>query len=255
MSKIFSVGPEVAHTPAYSKKTLFVIGMQDTAKVEKIARDNKTPHISLGADRSFNADANWDAQITHLLDAGFWVTLEYPTTAHEFMLQSLNPGIWQSRIFVPLLWTDIPCLETSNPNLTLKLDDNTGTNAGIWCMHFKELTDSNRFTDRSEFESTEVDTQPARGNGMSIMSSLENIVEPKAVAVPNVDKQVVELLNDTALGLDDTPTTALKADPDAVAAIVNDVVKTPVDAAEAYAAGATVDPLSAEASKKPKSKK
>ena len=52
-------------------------------------------------------------------------------------------------------------------------------------------------------------------------------------------------MNDTALGLDIKPTTALKADEEAPA-IVADIVKTPADAAAAYADGATTDPLSAE---------
>jgi hypothetical protein len=84
------------------------------------------------------------------------------------------------------------------------------------------------------------------------MSSLENIVEPKAVAI---DMPNTEQLNETELGLDANPTTALKPDPDAVSSTVADMVKTPADAAAAYADGATADPLSAEASKKPKGKK
>ena len=96
------------------------------------------------------------------------------------------------------------------------------------------------------------------------MSSLENLVEPKNTTVIDPGPTgwagglripaSTESLNDTELGLDVVPTTALKPDPDAVTDVAA-VIKTPKDAAEAYADGATADPLSAEASKKPKSKK
>ena len=53
----FFIGPEVEHTPAYSKKTLFVVDFQDTLEIEKYAREYKTPHIFLGANHSFDASA------------------------------------------------------------------------------------------------------------------------------------------------------------------------------------------------------
>ena len=255
----FFVGPEVEHTPAYSKRTLFVVGKQDVSEIEKQARANKTPHIFMGANHSFSVDPTdgslyWDKTITALLDKGFWVTLDYQAHEHKNVLMMLNAGIWQSRLFVPLLSVRIPSIETSSPNLTVKIDDVDfkATNRGVWCMHFHEVTDSNRFTDWQDYETDLVISDTAQRQGSTIMSSLENIVEPKAV-VSDVPK--VEKLNEAELGLDANPTTALKPDPDAVPETVNELVKTPADAAAAYADGATADPLSAEASKKPKSKR
>ena len=186
---VFFIGPEVEHTPAYSKRTLFVVGFQDTAEVEKQARANKVTHIFLGANHSFDTahytdyfGKTWDDQITYLLDRGFWVTLDYQAHQHETVLKMLNPGVWQSRLFVPLLGVRIPKIETSSPNLTVKIDDVDfkATNRGVWCMHFHEVTDSNRFTDWQDYESDSVIGSTSQKQAASIMSSLENIVEPKA---------------------------------------------------------------------------
>jgi hypothetical protein len=267
-SVAFFIGPEVEHTPAYSKKTLFVVGRQSVVDIEKHARDNKTPHIFMGANHSFDIEPGhpdetvkvyWDKTITALLDKGFMVTLDYQAHMHETVLKMLNPGVWQSRLFVPLLAVRIPKIETSSPNLTVKIDDVDfkATNRGVWCMHFHEVTDSNRFTDWQDYE-----TDSIIHTGVELMDSFNAKTEPKAKVAapvapaapqPPAEEPVAETLNQTELGLDVVATTALKADPDAPP--VADVVKTPEDAAAAYADGATVDPLSAEASKKPKSKK
>jgi hypothetical protein len=261
----FFIGPEVEHTPAFSKKTLFVVGRQDVATIEKHARDNKTPHIFMGANHSFDINpahpdvtlyAYWDKTITALLDKGFMVTLDYEAHIHSTVLKMLNPGIWQSRLFVPLLGVRIPKIETSSPNLTVKIDDIDfkATNRGVWCMHFHEVTDSNRFTDWQEYE-----TDSVIHSGEELMASLNAQTEPKATVIAPatpmapVEEVVVQPLNKPDLGLEVEPKTSLK--PEETPAIVADIVKSPEDAAAAYADGATADPLSAEASKKPKGKK
>ena len=268
----FFIGGEVEHTPAFNKKTLFVVGKQDVTEIEKHARANKTPHIFMGANHSFNVDPSdgtlyWDNTITALLDKGFWVTLDYQAHQHENVLKMLNPGVWQSRMFVPLLSVRIPNIETSSPNLTVKIDDVDfkATNRGVWCMHFHEVTDSNRFTDWQDYESDSVVNSTAQKQAASIMSSLENIVEPKLQKVTHIDvgsmepaealTKVSEIINDPTLGLDMVATTALKADPDALVEAVNDVVNTPQGAAAAYAEGSTSDPLSESAPKKVKAAK
>jgi hypothetical protein len=246
---------------------LFVVGRQDVAAIERLARENRTPHIFMGANHSFDIDpahpdntltVYWDKTITALLDRGFMVTLDYQAHLHSTVLKMLNPGIWQSRLFVPLLGVRIPNIETSSPNLTVKIDDVDfkASNRGVWCLHYHEVTDSNRFTDWQDYESDSV-----LHTGEELMDSFNAQTEPKAkVATPIApsvqvaeEPKVAEVLNQTDLGLDATATTSLKADPDAPA--VTEVVKTPEDAAAAYADGATADPLSAEASKKPKGKK
>ena len=265
----FFIGPEVEHTPAYSKRTLFVVGKPSVEEILKQAKDNRVTHVFMGANHSFNVDPTdgtlyWDKTITALLDRSFWVTLDYQAHEHKNVLMMLNAGIWQSRLFVPLLGVRIPNIETSSPNLTVKIDDVDfkATNRGVWCMSYHEVTDSNRFTDWQDYESDATIQTVAVNQGKSLLDNLENIVEPKERKVIHIDvgnmepaeaiAHVAEVMNDISLGLDLEPTTALKPDPDAVSNAVADLVKTPADAAAAYADGATQDPLSAEPSKKVK---
>ena len=239
----YFIGPEVEKTPAFSKKTLFVVGFQNTATIEKHAKEHKTPHIFLGANHSFDAEHNtahfaktWDEQITYLLDKGYWVTLDYPAHQHQQVLAMLNPGIWQSRIFVPLLSVRIPHVETSSPNLTVKIDDIDfkSTNPGVWCMHFKEVTDSNRFTDWIEY-----------GTDFVIQEEMTTPVVHASTPV----------INDSTLGLDPNAVSKLKPEAEEIVSPVVAAITNPASAAEAYAEGATQDPLSSKPSKKPKAVK
>jgi hypothetical protein len=163
----FFVGPEIEQTPAYGKKTLFVVGLQDIDRIEKLAQEHKCPHIFLSANRSFDSvalvdgqykvgetlAADWEVQIHKLLDKGYMVSLDYPAHKHVDVLKIIGPGIWQSRNFVPVLSVAIPCVNTSSVNLTVKIDDSNfkETNPGVWCMNHTEVTDSNRFTSWTEY--------------------------------------------------------------------------------------------------------
>ena len=48
----FFVGNEVEKTIAYEKRTLFVVGIHDPHKIEKMYNDNKCEHIFFGANHS-----------------------------------------------------------------------------------------------------------------------------------------------------------------------------------------------------------
>ena len=209
------IGPEVEHTPAYSKRTLFVVGKPKLDQIEQMARENKTPHIFMGANHSFSSeslDPYWDHVITALLDRGFWVTLDYQAHEHETVLKMLNAGIWQCRTFVPLLGVRIPKVQTSNVNLTVKIDDVdfNATNAGVWCLHHHELTDSNRYTSWQDYESDEV--LSVDGNGISNASKAPS--EPVMSASTTTTSLLGpddsgetgnEVKNDAAAGLDTKP--------------------------------------------------
>jgi hypothetical protein len=276
----FFVGPEVEHTPAYSKKTLFVVGKQNLDTIVERAREHKTPHIYMGANHSFEVDPTdntfyWDKTITGLLDRGFWVTLDYPAHQHNSVLLILNKGVWQSRIFVPMLRVCIPKIQESSPNLTVKIDDIDfkATNPGVWCLNFHELMDSNRFTDWNEYATDlviETDDKPTpmppyinpgpTGWGGSLkVKTFPNDVAPRldlskfekeALKDPDVLEgfQNYDIKNDGSLGLDPTGKSKLKDDPTEV--LESLTLSTPLDAAAAYAEGAKEDPLGKEGSKK-----
>lgn len=251
----FFIGPEVEHTPAYSKKTLFVVDYQNPAVVEKLARQHKVQHVFFGANHSFDTthrtphfDKTWNDLITHMLDRGFWVTLDYQAHQHKDVLEILSPGVWQSRLFVPLLGVRIPKVETSSPNLTVKIDDIDfkATNPGVWCRHFTELTDSNRFTDWNDYSTDEdisgdVPTpmppyveQHKEPERKITMIDLGDVTAKQVQAV--VEKiATTPVQNDASLGLDPDSPSQLKDEVDE--AVINVVVpQSKEEVAELYTA-------------------
>ena len=243
----FMVGPEVEHTPAFSKKTLFVIDTPHVDQIEYIAREHKTPHIHLGAKCSFGNNSTkyeyWDTTITALLDKGFWVTLEYPSEFHSNVIFMLNNGIWQSRLFVPLLNVKIPGIDISSPNLTVKIGDaDNATNIGVWCLHFHELTDSNRFTGWNEYDDIHEVLSPNESlyhsqKSLPSISDIKNLIHKNDIS----DKVGLDLDNTSRLKPDVVETTETK--------IITDPIG-PGEAAAAYAEGAKEDPLGKEGSRK-----
>ena len=272
----FFVGGEVEKSPAFSKKTLFVVGKQDTLEIEKHAKEHKVQHIFLGANHSFDAShytdyfgKTWDDQITYLLDRGYWVTLDYQAHEHVKVLKMLNAGVWQSRLFVPLLSVRVPNVETSSPNLTIKIDDIDfkATNPGVWCLNFHQVTDSNRFTDWTEYTSDIVIETKTYDDGTVAtgVAPLPND-SPTERRVFSVDigdatpaeakkmlDEVRERMNNPELGLDTTSVSKLKPENEEnhetnVAPQVT--FKDAQSAADAYTQGTTSDPLSGKISKK-----
>lgn len=219
----FFVGPEVEHTPAYSRRTLFVVGKQDVQEIVRLAQENRVTHVFLGANHSFSAvgpaDTYWNTIVTALLEKGYMVTLDYEAHTHSTVLNMLDKAVWQSRSFVPLLSVRIANVQTSSQNLTIKIDDIDfkATNPGVWCLHHHEVTDSNRFTDWVEYSTDEI-----------------------VGTVAPVEKET-PVLNQQEIGLDLTSTSGLKPELEDVS--IATAVTTAVDAADAYAAGATSDPL------------
>jgi hypothetical protein len=250
----FFIGPEVHHTPAYSKRTLFVEEFQDTKLIESTAREYKTPHISLGTNNTFSLEHDWNDQLTKLLDRGFMVTLEYPAELHSRLMLDLSPGVLQSRNFVPLVQVNVAGLSTTNTNLTVKFDDNS--NVGVWTLHFHQIMDSNRFTATSEFIMEEVAPAASPAQALPVRVPVPQVSE-KPVVIPGSNRTFdveAKIKNDAEIGLDPTAPSSLK--PEVTEQVTTPVVVNATAAADLYADGAKVDPLSAENSKKPaKSKK
>ncbi len=259
----FFVGNEIEQTPAFNKKTLFVVGLQNTETIEKLAKEHNVKHVFLSANRSFDSIdkvngeykvgytnvVDWETQIQHLLDSGYMVSLDYPAHKHAMVLDALNKNIWQSRNFVPVLSVAVPNVNTSNPNLTIKIDDiNFGaTNPGVWCLNHNEVTDSNRFTSWSEYGDDVVIELGQEERRIHYIDVGDFPPEKAADMIAGV----VDAMNNTNIGLDPVSKSSLKLDAevqvDQKPAVV---ITTPVDAAEAYAEGTTKDPLSAKESTK-----
>ena len=233
----FFVGPEIEQTPAFNKKTLFVVGLQDQQLIVKLAKEYNVKHIFLSANRSFDSidlvnhrymvgdtkAADWAKQIQFLLSLGYMVSLDYPAHKHVMVLKVLSKDIWDSRNFIPVLSVAIPNVSTSSTNLTIKIDDSNfkATNPGVWCMNHQEVTDSNRFTSWDEY-----------GNDLVI-----NVDTPTT-------SDFSEVKNQQDIGLDPDSKSLLKPEYEEEKIEAKSFIKSPESAAEAYAAGATRDPLS-----------
>ena len=271
----YFVGPTVDHTFAHNKKTLFVVGLHDTATVKRLAEEHKVKNISLGANRSFvyaedikgvkltnRLGKKWGNQIRDLLAAGFMVSLEYSAHEHEEVLTVLGDDIWSSRQFVPVLSIQVPNISTSNVNLTVKFDDSNfgATNPGVWCFNHHEVTDSNRFTSWEEMGDNLIIQEgitKTPGSGKVVEVDVADMDADDALeAVTKVMKEHSDVKNDGELGLDRKSKSALKPDPAETLSSISEVIpKNPEEAAEAYASGTTKDPLSEVESKKPKATK
>jgi hypothetical protein len=156
---IFFIGFEVEKTPAYGKKTLFVVGLQNVNEIADIAHENECDHIYLGANHSYNAVdyeslTMWEDLAKALLDIGFWVTLDLDYSYYTISLDLLTMLCGYNR-FIPQISAKLPYIENLNYNTCIKIDDKDfdATNPGVWIHHLHDLKDRSKFTDWSQYES------------------------------------------------------------------------------------------------------
>ena len=156
----FFHGTEVEHTPAYGKKTLFVVGVQS---VDDIAANlNGCEHIYFGANQSFpNYDTNargwidWENMIKYFLDRDYQCTLDIDVKCVEGLLES---GFTEYHNFIPMISVKLPYLQQLGYNAIIKLDDKDfkSTNPGVWCHNLHNLLTRETFTDWSQYTKDEV---------------------------------------------------------------------------------------------------
>jgi len=159
----FFVGTEIEKTPAFGMKTLFVVGIQDTAEIIKYANEHNCRHIYFGANQSFSTEGvddyegwkPWEDMIKTCLDAGFWCTLDFDVTEVEGVAES---GLSEHRRFIPQISIKIPYLQLLNYNATIKIDDKgfEASNAGIWCLPLNELTTRKYFNSWDDYSKDEI---------------------------------------------------------------------------------------------------
>lgn len=163
----FFVGTEVEHTPAYGKKTLFVIGVQDYHEILRIVQDSwalldKSQHIRhvyFGANMSFpRLGANngagwapWESMIYAVLEHDILCTLDIDVSCVEGLLES---GLTENHNFVPMISVKLPYINQLGYNATIKLDDRDfkATNPGVWCHSIHTLQNRENFTHWSKYD-------------------------------------------------------------------------------------------------------
>jgi len=154
----FFTGTEVEHTPAYGKKTLFVVGVQS---VDHIAANIAgCEHIFFGANHSFDPQDNldwarWEGMIGYFLEKGYLCSLDIPITAVN---QFNDSGLCEYRNFIPQIRVSIPYTKLWNYNTMLKIDDVDfdATNPGVWCHSLHSLMSRETFTDWDQYNKDEV---------------------------------------------------------------------------------------------------
>ncbi len=154
----FFTGEEIEKTPAHGIKTLFVVGLQDTDQILKLAKRCYCEHIYFGANQSFaptgTDDAEtwrlWEDMIYVCLEAGYWCTLDFDVRDVEGLLES---GLTEKRRFIPQISVKLPYLQQLGYNATIKLDDVdfAATNPGVWCHRLHNLTSTDSFTNWDQY--------------------------------------------------------------------------------------------------------
>ena len=162
----FFIGTEVEHTPAFGKKTLFVIGVQDYHEILRIVQDSWSlldeskhiTHVYFGANMSFpKLGANdgagwalWENMIYAVLEHDILCTLDIDISCVEGLLES---GLTENHNFIPMISAKLPYIGQLGYNATLKLDDKDfkATNPGVWCHSIHSLLDRDNFTDWSKY--------------------------------------------------------------------------------------------------------
>lgn len=161
----FFVGTEVEHSPAYGMRTLFVIGVQDPARIVGLAQKHNCEHIYFGANQSFtnpginDADEwrRWETMIGSCLMHGAWCTLDVDLGAAEGLLEGT---LIDHARFIPMISVKLPYTKLYNYNTTIKIDDRDfqATNPGVWCHSLHDLQNRAVFTDWSKYTQDEVIT-------------------------------------------------------------------------------------------------
>ena len=152
----FFYGTEVEHTPAFGKKTLFVVGVQ--TKEDIFYRIQGCEHIYFGANQSFpNPHINdagawclWENMILPFVETEYLCTLDIDVACVEGLVES---RLIEYRNFIPMISVKMPYIRQLGYNATLKLDDRdfADTNPGVWCHSIHDLQNRDHFTDWSKY--------------------------------------------------------------------------------------------------------
>jgi hypothetical protein len=154
----FFVGTEVEHTPAFGRKTLFVVGIQDTSMILNMVKQNNCEHVYFGANQSFpRLETNdvagwreWENMIQECLQHKLLCTLDFDVACVEGILES---SFVEYHNFIPMISVKLPYIQQLGYNATLKIDDRdfAATNPGVWCHSLHTLQKRSVFTDWSRY--------------------------------------------------------------------------------------------------------
>ena len=104
---------------------------------------------------SYSQDQEYDNMVFPLLKEGFWVTLDFPVTDTEWVLES---GYTEYNRFIPMISVKLPYIDLLGYNACLKVDDKDfdATNPGVWVHKVHDLKTRETFTDWSKYTTDEI---------------------------------------------------------------------------------------------------
>jgi hypothetical protein len=164
------VGTEVEHTPAYGKRTLFVVGVQSVEEIQDWLDDfasfedssKHIEHIYFGANQSFpRLPINdtigwhaWDSMIEPFLDR-YLCTLDIDVSCVEGLAEG---ALVEHYNFIPMISVKLPYVQLLGYNATIKLDDKDfkASNPGVWCHSLHNLKNRRNFTDWSKYTQDQI---------------------------------------------------------------------------------------------------
>ena len=160
----FFVGTEVERTPAFGRRTLFVVGVQPIQNIQDWLDDYHSyedrsyhiEHVFFGANHSFDPKTpeewrKWESMITYFLLRGYLCTLDIPIG----VVEEFNDGsLCDYRNFIPQIRVSVPYTKLWNYNTMLKIDDKDfdATNPGVWCHSLHSLMSRETFTSWDDYE-------------------------------------------------------------------------------------------------------
>lgn len=155
---VFFTGDEIEHTPAYGKRSLFVVGLQSLDDITEQCALERCDHVYLGANHSYKPEnfaeiELWNDLIANLLHLNMWVTLDVDSKYIDISNDLLCICCEYDR-FIPMLSFKVPYISNLNYNACIKIDDKDfrATNPGVWVHYLHDLMDRGRFTDWSKYE-------------------------------------------------------------------------------------------------------
>lgn len=155
--KVF-VGPEVEHTPAFGKTTLFLATNQlTTDQILELCVMNDCEAIYYGANRCYQHNISSQVfQISKFLADGYYITVDYPYSMHDEVKKRFS-HFWTHKKFIPFCSIIFANTEEDS-QLCFKIDDVDfkATNKGVWTQSMTDFKRQAGYTDWSKYKQDKI---------------------------------------------------------------------------------------------------
>ena len=155
--KVF-VGPEVEHTLAYGKTTLFLAtNSLTTDQILELCVMNNCEAIYYGANRCYQHNiATQVFQMSKFLADGYYITVDYPYSMHDQVKKRFS-HFWTHKKFIPFCSIIFPHTD-EDKQLCFKIDDEdfNATNKGVWTQSMADFKKQAGYTDWAQYKQDKI---------------------------------------------------------------------------------------------------